>query len=346
MRELCRGDIVKVDAEALVNTVNCVGVMGRGIALQFRKAFPSNYKAYKVACDAGHVRIGSMFVHDLERLTNPRYIINFPTKQHWRSNSRLEYIANGLESLIAEVRQRGIRSIAIPPLGSGLGGLRWSDVRPMIERAFQGLPDVQVLLFEPMGAPKAADMARTAERPVMTPDKAALLGLISRYLGALMDPCLSLLEIHKLAYFMQEAGQQMDLKFAKAPYGPYAANLRHVLNEIEGHFIEGYADAEDDPRKQIELKAGAADDAMRALESSSATLARFKRVVDLVEGFETPYGMELLATVHWVATHEGVRKLDQAAAKTLEWNARKNMFAEDVPLAWDTLKDKRWIEVD
>ena len=148
------GDILAEDAEALVNTVNCVGVMGRGVALQFKKAFPENFRAYAEACERGEVRLGRMFVFDTLQLTKPRYIINFPTKRHWRGNSRIEDIQDGLTDLVEAVREREIRSIAVPPLGSGLGGLEWSDVRPLIEEALRGLNDLEVVVFEPGGAPE------------------------------------------------------------------------------------------------------------------------------------------------------------------------------------------------
>ena len=163
MIKLQQDDILTADVEALVNTVNCVGVMGRGIALQFRKAFPENFEAYKAVCERGGLRPGKLFVHSLGNLTNPRYIINFPTKDHWKGKSRLGYIDSGLEALVQEVRRLGIRSIAIPPLGCGLGGLHWSDVYPRIERVFSALPDVRVLLYEPQGAPQAPDIVKTAQ---------------------------------------------------------------------------------------------------------------------------------------------------------------------------------------
>lgn len=344
MIQRTRGDILAADAEALVNTVNCVGVMGRGIALQFRKAFPENYEAYKTVCDRKELRPGRMFVHALGQLTNPRYIINFPTKDHWKGKSRLKDIDCGLVALVDEVRRLGIRSIAIPPLGCGLGGLDWSDVRPRIERAFATLPEVEVLLYEPAGAPAPAAMVKADVAPRMTVGRAALLGLMNRYLAALMDPFVSLLEVHKLMYFMQEEGEPLRLRFSKALYGPYAENLRHVLSEIEGHFIQGYADAEDAPDKQIELIPAAVTAAQTFLDSHPATAKRFDRVVDLVEGFETSFGMELLATVHWVATRECAASLDQAIAATHAWNRRKQMFTPaQIGIAWDVLKRKGWL---
>ena len=148
------GNILDAEAEALVNTVNCVGIMGRGIALQFKNAFPQNFKAYEAACVRKAVEPGRMIVFVTGELTLPRYIINFPTKRHWRGKSRIEDIVSGLAALVSEVRQRDIQSIAVPPLGSGLGGLNWADVRPLVERAMSDLPEVDVLVYEPAGAPQ------------------------------------------------------------------------------------------------------------------------------------------------------------------------------------------------
>ncbi|MDP2661353.1 MAG: macro domain-containing protein [Dehalococcoidia bacterium] len=344
MIELTQGNIVRADAEALVNTVNCVGVMGRGIALQFRKAFPDNYRLYKAACDRHEVQIGRMLVYNLNRLQDPHYIINFPTKRHWKVKSRLEDIEAGLVALVEEVRSRSIRSIAVPPLGCGLGGLNWHDVGPRIEQAFRALPEVRVLLFEPTGIPDADKMAKSSKIPNMTVGRAALVGLVRRYLGAVMDPAVSLLEIHKLMYFMQEAGENLKLQYQKATFGPYAENLRHVLNAVDGHFISGYGDASDQPGKQIELMPGIWEQAEAFLEDHPETKKRFERVVELIEGFETPFGMELLSTVHWIATREGVLTVDEAIAKTYAWSDRKRMFQEGhIRTAWDVLDHNGWL---
>lgn len=151
------GDLFAEDCEAIVNTVNCVGVMGRGIALQFKKTYPENFKAYATACKHKQVEPGRMFVFETRRLMNPRYIINFPTKRHWRGKSRMEDIVGGLVALIQEVRERDIRSIAIPPLGAGLGGLYWTQVREHIEIALCELEDVRVVVFEPRETPRHTD---------------------------------------------------------------------------------------------------------------------------------------------------------------------------------------------
>lgn len=338
------GDVLTEDAEALVNSVNCVGIMGRGIALQFKKAFPDNFKAYKAACRRSEVQPGRMLVFETHRMTNPRYIINFPTKRHWRGKSRLEDIEDGLIALVEEIRILGIHSVAIPPLGSGLGGLSWPDVRERIERTLGALTDTRVVVFEPEGAP---EIVRSSEVPEMTPGRAALVGLVSHYLAGLMEPFVTLLEVHKLMYFMQEAGERLRLRYVPAPYGPYAENLRHVLQAIEGHLISGYADGGDTPEKQLQLVPGAVADASAYLQQHPDTRMRFEQVTDLVEGFETPFGLELLSTVHWVASHQNVHTMGEIIAATFAWNERKRMFSEDqLRLAVEVLTEKGWLPPD
>jgi O-acetyl-ADP-ribose deacetylase (regulator of RNase III) len=346
MIEYKTGDIIAEDAEALVNTVNCVGIMGRGIALQFKNAFPENFKAYAAACQRGEVRPGRMFVFETNQLTNPRLIINFPTKRHWRGKSRIEDIELGLEALVEEIRHRRIRSIAIPPLGSGLGGLNWSDVRPRIEQALRDLDDLQVIVFEPTGTPDSRRKFTSREVPKMTPGRASLVGLIHHYRAGLLDPFVTLLEVHKLMYFMQEAGEPLNLRYTKAIYGPYAENLRHVLRAVEGHFIAGYADGGDAPDKQLELVPGAVLDANAFLEGNIETRQRFDRVAELVQGFETPFGLELLSTVHWVATRSGANSADEVTAETYAWSTRKRRFTpRQIRLTLDVLSKKSWLDI-
>ena len=154
MIEYKQGNLLEEETEALVNTVNCVGVMGKGLALQFKGAFPENFQNYKQACEAQKVQPGKMFITSTDK-TFPRYIINFPTKRHWRGKSRIEDIEAGLKALVVEVERLNIKSIAIPPLGCGHGGLSWTVVKPLIIAAFAELPDVKVVIFE-MGRTSAA----------------------------------------------------------------------------------------------------------------------------------------------------------------------------------------------
>lgn len=343
-----KGDLLEADVQALVNTVNTVGVMGRGVALQFKQAFPENFKAYKKACDEGRVRLGEMFVFDLGSLHTPRYIVNFPTKEHWRGKSRYEHIEQGLEALVAEIRRLGIESIALPPLGCGLGGLDWNQVYQRVEAALGPLTAVEVHVYQPAGPPPAETMETRTSRPRMTPGRAALLVLMKRYLQPLMDDAITLLEIHKLMYFMQEAGEPLKLKYAKGAYGPYAQNLHHVLERIEGHFIEGYGDGREAPGKVIEYKPDAVREAEALLADRPETQARFKRLEQLFSGFETPYGIELLASVHWVATRDNDEARDRpevAVSLVHSWNERKDrMFKEEhIVAAWERLDFRKWL---
>lgn len=344
MIEYKTGDILTEETEALVNTVNCVGIMGRGIALQFKNIFPENFKFYANACQQNEVKPGRMLVFETGRLTYPRYIINFPTKRHWKSKSRIEDIEAGLIALTEEVRSRNIRSIALPPLGSGLGGLDWDEVRPRIEAVLKNLSDRKIIIFEPSYEVSDTKSNHSRNVPKMTPGRAALVGLIDRYLRGLLDPFVTLLEVHKLMYFMQSAGEELNLRYAKGLYGPYAENLRHVLKAIEGHLLSGYTDGGDAPDKQLKLVPGALEETNAFLEDKSATKERFERVSDLVDGFETQFGLELLSTVHWIICKDQVQSVNDVVVQTYAWNKRKKQFSpRQIELALDVLQQKKWI---
>ncbi|MBN1437862.1 MAG: macro domain-containing protein [Anaerolineales bacterium] len=345
MIEYKSGDILNSKADALVNSVNCVGVMGRGIALQFKTAYPDNFKAYAAACKREEIQPGRMFVFETGRIDPPRFIINFPTKRHWRGKSRIEDIEAGLTALAGVIRSKGIHSIAIPPLGAGLGGLDWaSEVRPRIEQALSPLTDVTVLIYKPEGAPASDVMKHRRDVPKMTPGRAALVGLMSRYLGGLLDPFITLLELHKLMYFMQEAGEPLQLRYKQGLFGPYAENLRHVLHEIDGYMVAGYNNGGDAPHKQLTLVPGAVADAETILNEHEDTRVRFDRVASLVDGFESPFGLELLSTVHWVMKNEPVRSQEEVVDRTYSWNERKRQFTpRQIKIAAETLMEKEWV---
>src|SRR5260370_282218 len=236
------GDLLKEESDAIVNTVNCVGVMGKGVALQFKQRWPENFKDYETACKREEIRPGKMFIHDLGKWSKPRFIINFPTKVHWRRDSKLEYVEDGLRDLVKQVKRLGIKSISLPPLGCGNGGLDWDEVRDLVFAALKDHPDISVNLFEPKGAPQPLEMT-----------------------------------------------------------------IRTSGDEDLGNHVG--------------------------------------RVRNLIKGFETPYGMELLSSVHWVATQgPNVRNADEAVVAVHNWNARKRaVLREDhIRLAWDRLKDEGW----
>jgi O-acetyl-ADP-ribose deacetylase (regulator of RNase III) len=339
--EFVTGNLLEADVDALVNTVNTKGVMGKGIALQFRRAFPQNYAAYRTACEAGQVRLGKMFVVPTGRLARPRLIINFPTKGHWRARSRLVDVDAGLRDLVRVIEEYEIESVALPPLGCGLGGLDWADVRPRIEAALADTP-VRAIAFEPQGAPPPERMVDRRDRPEMTAGRAALIGLLSRYLATPGESA-SPLEVQKLLYFLQEAGEPLRLKFEKQRYGPYADAIRHVVVRIEGHFLTGFGDGTGGGG--VRLLPGAAAAASSFLSDHSETSERYDRVADLIDGFETPYGLELLATTHWVATRDGVSSSSQAAERVQQWSERKGrLFTDDhVAIAWSRLADEGWL---
>jgi O-acetyl-ADP-ribose deacetylase (regulator of RNase III) len=342
MLEFKVGNLLEEDVEALVNTVNCVGVMGRGIAMQFKNNYPDNFKAYQKACRQKDVRLGKMHVHETNQLTNPKYIINFPTKGHWKKKSRFEDIETGLIDLTRVLRNLNVQSVAIPPLGCGLGGLNWMCVRKFIQAAFQNNDNLRIVVFEPNDQ-KYTYAASAA--PDMTPGRAALILLMDRYLNGLLDPFITLLEIHKLMYFMQEIKEPLRLQFTKGPYGPYANNLRHVLLKMEGHYIAGYNDGGDNPFKQIHLVPGALNEARSFLKDKTETEARLERVSQLVDGFESSLNLELLASVHWVAKYDNKKTPDEMTEGVRQWSDRKQKIFTPrmISIAIKQLAQKEWL---
>ena len=307
MIKFTQGNLLEASTDALVNTVNEVGVMGKGIALMFRESFPENTRVYEAACKAGEVHVGTMLVVKERDLTGERWIINFPTKRHWRNPSKLEWIREGLKDFVRVVREQGIRSVALPPLGCGNGGLEWSQVRREMEIAFADLSDVDVVVYEPTTAYQNAPKREGLE--ALTPARALVAELVRRYSVLGLD-CTNL-EIQKLAWFLdREIARRalrniLNLHYKADKYGPYADNLRHLLNGLDGSYLhceKRLSDAgpfdliwfEDSKRGDVEayLQSGDCRPYLAALGSTAA----------VIDGFESPLGMELLATVDWVVS--------------------------------------------
>lgn len=323
------GDLLAADVDALVNTVNCVGVMGKGIALQFKRQYPGMFKTYEQACKRHEVKIGEMFVVPTGQLAGPRFVVNFPTKKHWRSPSRLEFIEQGLISLRETIRRLGITSIAIPPLGAGSGGLDWAVVEPTIVRALEDLDDIDIKLYTPTPTKHSVTGAANVR---MTWGRAVLIHLVEAYVvrRAAVEPWedqygASHLEIQKLMYFASEIEPRLRLDFQPGRYGPYSERVRHLVQEMEGTFLQGHGDG---TAPVLSLEPIAPTDYAREELASYLAAAREKTglklvddVIGQVEGFEGPYGLELLASTHWVVVHED--GINDAPDKVRGWTRRK-----------------------
>lgn len=342
------GNLLAADVDALVNTVNTVGAMGKGIALQFKRAYPEMFKDYASAVRANEVRTGRMHVWATNAVTGPRYIINFPTKQHWRRPSELSFVAEGLEDLVRVIGDLRLTSVAVPPLGCGNGGLSWDVVRPMIEDALGSLA-VDVWLYPPEGAPPAREMVTRTSRPTVTRGRAAMLRMMKVYQARTWFAP-SIIEVQKLMYLLQAAGEPLRLTFVKRFYGPYSDQLRHVMSEMEGHYLSGFGDgsAKVNEAEPLELLDGPEKAVEQLVATHPEMAARMEKVLNLVAGFETPYGLELLASIHYLGQYDDEVRHDSGAAVTAlqQWSERKaGLFsAEHVVEAWQALERQGWLE--
>lgn len=336
------GDLFSDKSEALVNTVNCVGVMGKGVAYEFKHRWPENYKAYKKLCDAKSLKPGQIFIFELTNLfgkCEPKFIVNFPTKDHWRSKSKIEYISDGLNALISDIKKYKIKSIALPPLGCGNGGLDWSIVRPMMFEKLSELDEVDVSIYGPLLESDDPEYVEPGLK--MTRGRAAFLKAIAA-LEFSFDGALDRLSLQKIAYFLQALGVQLNLNFNRNLYGPYSDALKRAIVVLEENYklISGFQ-AE---REAHVTQAGyaAADDFLQADDQCETIIQNLTKLVD---GFESPYGLELLSTVHKIATSLNASNSDVKKITTEMLNLEKNkrnLFSEDeIKLAFQRLIDDR-----
>ncbi|HRJ52697.1 MAG TPA: macro domain-containing protein [Candidatus Thiothrix moscowensis] len=307
-----QGNLLDAPAQALVNTVNTMGVMGKGIALMFKERFDKNRIEYEKACKNHQVQTGKMFVTETGELMGPRWIINFPTKRHWRHPSRMEWIVEGLQDLRHFILENQVQSIAIPPLGAGNGGLDWTAVREKIEHVLGNLPQVDIQVYEPIQ--KYQNVAKRKGVEKLTPARALIAELVRRYW--IMGMECTLLEIQKLAWFLEQAIEHftpgdnpLDLRFKPDIYGPYADRLRHLLDGLDGSYLhcdKRISDASpldviwfDDTRKN-HLQAYLQSDAVKPY------LPALEHTAKVIDGFESPFGLELLSTLGWLLVREQV----------------------------------------
>jgi len=345
MIKYTKGNLLEADAEALVNTVNTVGVMGKGIALMFKERFANNMEEYTKASKAKRVQTGKMFITETGELMGPKWIVNFPTKQHWRSPSKLEWIIEGLQDLKAFIINNRVSSIAIPPLGAGNGGLDWPIVRKQIEKALADLPGVEILVYEPTR--KYQNVAKKKGVEKLTPSRALIAELVRRYWVLGME-C-SLLEIQKLAWFLERVVESQDidnplqLEFKSNNYGPYADKLRHVLDALDGSYLKSEKRISDSSPLDVIWFDDKRRDYVNAFLQSDAKeyLPALELTSQLIDGFESPYGMELLSTVDWLITKEDCEPTLEAVEQGIaHWPGGERWAARKVRLF-----DKRAIDI-
>ena len=312
MIKFTQGNLLEADVEAVVNTVNTVGIMGKGIALMFKEQFPRNFEAYSRACAAGELRLGKMYVTENKELFGPRWIINFPTKTHWRVKTKIEWVEEGLKDLVRTIVEKNIHSIAIPPLGCGNGGLDWGEVGPLIASALEDVEGVNAIVFEPTS--KYQNVAKRTGVEKLTPARALVAEMVRRY--CLLGIDCSILEVQKLGWFIErgvkrfQVANPLKFMFEADKYGPYSHNLTKLLDSLDGSYLrcdKRLADA--DPldliwfneakhdRLQVYLISGEGKEFSHVLEWASTT----------IDGFESPLGMELLSTVDWMMQHGKIK---------------------------------------
>ncbi|MGV3729972.1 MAG: type II toxin-antitoxin system antitoxin DNA ADP-ribosyl glycohydrolase DarG [Sphingopyxis sp.] len=333
------GDMFAEPVEALVNTVNCVGVMGKGVALEFKQRWPENFKAYKSACDAKVLVPGKILVYENARLftsKGPRFLVNFPTKAHWRSPSKLAYIEDGLDALVDEIRHLKIQSIALPPLGCGNGGLDWDVVKPVISEKLSVLDGVEVVVFSPKESIDEPEFSENANL-TMNRTRATLLKALSE-LEVHFDGAFDRLSLQKIVYFLQALGVDFRLGFGRSLYGPYSEPLKKAFGAFERHgMIAGFFNGD---RRAHVTPAGcaAADEYLLSHGLDIDTMVQ--RLARLIEGYESPYGMELLSSVHWLADNEKHHPVEKVIEALRSWSEHKSSFDEiSIRAAYARLKE-------
>ena len=341
-----QGNLFEANADAIINTVNCVGVMGKGVALEFKYRWPDNYKAYKQLCTQNIIKIGEMFVYDRGGMfddTKPRFLINFPTKQHWRGKSKIEYIELGLNDLIKQLKKHSIHTVALPPLGCGNGGLDWHDVKPLIQNAFALLPEVNFFVYEP-----EASVVKTPEYinqlEIKTPVRAVFIKLLGD-MEISFGGAFSKLVLQNLVYFLQVAGLKFNVQFSKGTRGPYSEQIKQAIMAMEA---QGYLEPANFDKNTFQVSSRAypaADDFLDNCDDAEKLKKIAERVSLLIEGFESPYGLELLSSVYYILTHENIRDTDSLTQEIDRWKGKQKFPKEYILVAQKRLRDDRFVSM-
>lgn len=322
------GNIFDSDAEALVNTVNTVGVMGKGIALQFKKLFPTNYKIYLTKCKQDLVKVGNLLiVEDSSLITGPKTIINFPTKKHWRQPSKYEFIKEGVQKLKDVIIERDIKSIAIPPLGSGNGGLKWGKVRDILESSLIGLGECEIHIYEPNSHVKEI---LNKERIKLTDARALLLYVLFKLVKN--GEFVSEFSSEKICYFLQRFGayNQLKLEYKRNFYGPYSGKVRHVLYHLNGSYVNGYHDKSKKPFDYLSLIMDAESDITEYIHRNPDLKKIANKTAEFLEGYYSNFGLELLSSIDFIMQELEIRELDEIKKELSNWSDRKRtLFSND-----------------
>lgn len=322
MIQFKQANLLESDAQAIVNTVNTVGIMGKGIALQFKNQYPQNYKLYAAACKAKEVVVGKMFVtEETSLLGGKKIIINFPTKTDWRKPSEYSYIENGLQDLVKVIEDKNIKSIAIPPLGAGNGGLDWNKVKELIEQHLSHL-DCEVQIYQPNAI---IQEALKKERVKLTPARAMLLAVLFDLVKN--GEFVSEFTAEKIAYFLQRFGAKEAFKLEFQPnfYGPYSGKVKHVLYYLNGSYISGYSSKDKKPFDELGLMLDAEKEVNQYLDAKENIA--YKEIVEktkaFLSGFYADFGLELLSTVDFIIEDKKTKSIDEISKHLIDWSDRK-----------------------
>lgn len=318
-----KGNLLNSDAQALVNTVNTMGVMGKGIALQFKEAYPENFRVYKKACDNKELAPGKLLlVRELD-LSGERVIINFPTKTQWWLKSKYSYVEDGLKELARVIEEENIQSIAIPPLGCGNGGLKWEKVKALIEKYLTGL-EADIIVYEPNEAIKELLQKEGPNKEAkLTPARAMLLYALYQYES--LGEASSLFVANKLAYFLQRMGEPLRLKFVASHYGPYSVQVGHVLYALNGVYLHGLEQKKAKAFELLKLNYDKEKEVQQYVDTQLSTeqKSRLKGLTHFMEGFQSAFSLELLATVDYMLQEDAHLEEEQLLERLQEWSARK-----------------------
>lgn len=329
MIKYIKGNLLQAETEALVNTVNTMGIMGKGIALQFKERYPINFKVYTQACKKGDIDVGKLLVVKEHTLEGEKLIINFPTKIEWFKKSQYSYIEDGLKDLLNVIEKYHIKSIALPPLGCGNGGLNWEKVKIMIEKYLHNLP-IEILVYEPNDEVKKILQKEDSKKQIeLTPARAMLLYALIKYEERGENS--SVFAANKLAYFLQESGEPLKLQFIPYTFGPYAQAVEKVLYALNGKYLTGLEQMNAKPFEPLQLQYNKRKEIEEYVNTklSSSQKSRLKSVLKLIEGFESTLSMEILSSTHFLLQENKNLNQKDLLEKIQSWNDRKKNLIKE-----------------